>query len=171
MSILRPEGHRQLPSHRASRRPATDANDTVLRATGVLTLIAIGAIHFLQIVPTTEASPLLGISFLMLIAACLIVAARLATGSDHRTWMASATVCGAAIGGYAFTRTFNTLLDSQDAGNWSCMLGMAALFVEVSLLAVSAVSLRTLRARQPALRPARSRARVAPSVPGTSSAA
>jgi hypothetical protein len=92
-----------------------NAIDTVLRATAVLSLLAIGAIHFLQIVPTTEQTPLLGVSFLFLIAACLAVAARLATHSDQRTWIASAVVCAAAIGGYVFTRIFSTPLDNQDA--------------------------------------------------------
>jgi hypothetical protein len=47
-------------------------------------------------------------------------------------------VCAAAVGGYIFTRLFNTPLDNQDLGNWSCMLGLASLFIEVTLLAVSA---------------------------------
>jgi hypothetical protein len=146
-------------------------NDVVLQATGVLSLLAIGAIHFLQIVPTTENTPLLGVSFLFLIAACLGVAARLATHSDQRTWIASAVVCVAAIGGYAFTRTFSTPLDNQDAGNWSCMLGLAALFVETTLLALSAYAARTHRALQAAVRPARSSAESPRVVPGNSSAA
>ena len=133
MSIL-PSKSDSAVRHRSTGPLPTNANDAVLRATGVLSLLAIGTIHFLQIVPTTEATPLLGVSFLILIAACLAVAGRLATRSDHRTWLASAVVCAAAIGGYVFTRTFSTPLDNQDAGNWSCMLGLAALFVETTLL-------------------------------------
>lgn len=125
-------------------------SDSVLRATGVVSLLAIGAIHFLQIVPTTESTPLLGVSFLLLIAASLGVAARLATRGGHLCWTASALVCAAAIGGYVFTRTFSTPLDNQDAGNWSCMLGLAALFVETTLLGFSAYAVRSLRAVQQA---------------------
>ena len=124
-------------THRAAGQPSISANDAVLRATGVLSLLAIGAIHFLQIVPTTESTPLLGVSFLALIAASIVVAGRLATRANHRTWIASALVCASAIGGYLFTRLFNSPLDNQDAGNWSCMLGLAALFVETNLLAAS----------------------------------
>ena len=90
MSILQPKSDSAV-RHRSTGPLPTNANDAVLRATGVLSLLAIGTIHFLQIVPTTEATPLLGVSFLILIAACLAVAGRLATRSDHRTWMASAT--------------------------------------------------------------------------------
>ena len=117
------------PPRRPAKRPPVAANDSVLRAIGVLSLLAIGAIHFLQIVPTTEQTPLLGVSFLFLIAAAVAVAARLATHDDAFTWMATAAVSAAAILGYVFTRTFSTPLDNQDAGNWSCMLGLAALFM------------------------------------------
>ena len=95
MSIL-PSKSDSAVRHRSTGPLPTNANDAVLRATGVLSLLAIGTIHFLQIVPTTEATPLLGVSFLILIAACLAVAGRLAIRSDHRTWMASAVVCAAA---------------------------------------------------------------------------
>jgi hypothetical protein len=151
MSILQPMSEFAVRTHRSSGPLSMNANDAVLRATGILSLLAIGAIHFLQIVPTMESTPLLGVSFLFLIAACLAVAARLATHGDHRTWTASALVCAAAIGGYAFTRTFSTPSDNQDAGNWSCMLGLAALFVEATLLAFSAYAALTKRALQRAV--------------------
>ena len=99
MSILQPISDLAVRQTPVSGPESANANDAVLRATGVVSLLAIGAIHFLQIVPTTESTPLLGVSFLFLIAACLAVAARLATRSDQRTWMASAVVCAAAIGG------------------------------------------------------------------------
>jgi hypothetical protein len=132
----------------ARSRPALVANDAVFRATGVLSLLSIGAIHFLQIVPTTEQTPLLGVSFLFLIAACVAVAARLATSGDRRIWQATAAVSVAAIGGYIFTRTFNTPLDNQDAGNWSCMLGLAAMFIETVLLGFSAYAAVATRTSQ-----------------------
>jgi hypothetical protein len=170
MFILQPKSASAVRRRSTGPLP-TNANDAVLRATGVLSLVAIGTIHFLQIVPTTEATPLLGVSFLILIAACLAVAGRLATRSEHRTWMASVVVCAAAIGGYVFTRTFSTPLDNQDAGNWSCMLGLAALFVETTLLAFSAYAALTQRALLTAVRPARPGVESRRIVPGTRRAA
>src|ERR1700693_5977529 len=108
MSILPPLTNLAVRTHRATGPQSLNANDAVLRATAVVSLLAIGAIHFLQIVPTTEATPLLGVSFLFLIAACVAVAARLATHSDRVSWIASAGVGAAAIGGYVFTRIFST---------------------------------------------------------------
>jgi hypothetical protein len=171
MSILQPISDFAAGKYRSTVPRPTNANDAVLRATGVVSLLAIGAIHFLQIVPTTEQTPLLGVSFLFLIAACLAVAARLATHRDQRTWIASAVVCAAAIGGYVFTRTFSTPLDNQDAGNWSCMLGLAALFVETTLLTFSAYAALTHRAVQTVDRQARTSRKSPHIVPGNSSAA
>jgi hypothetical protein len=171
MSILQPMSDFAVRTHRSTGPLSMNANDAVLRATGVLSLLAIGAIHFLQIVPTTESTPLLGVSFLFLIAGCLAVAARLATRGDHRTWAASAVVCAAAIGGYVFTRTFSTPLDNQDAGNWSCMLGLAALFVETTLLAFSAYAAFTKKALQMAVHEARPTGASSWTVPENASAA
>src|ERR1700735_2955195 len=171
MSILQPVTNLALRKHRPRGPPSPTATAPALRAPAVLSLLAIGAIHFLQIVPTTEQTPLLGVSFLFLIAACLAVASRLATHSDQRTWIASAVVCAAAIGGYLFTRIFSTPLDNQDAGNWSCMLGLAALFVETTLLAFSALHALAHRAVENSLTQARSSRQPARVVPGNSHAA
>jgi hypothetical protein len=96
---------------------------------------------------------LLGLAFLALIVATLVLEARLATSGDARTWMAIAFISAGAIGGYAFTRTFHTPFDNVDVGNWSCMLGLAALFVETTLLASSVYAAMIVRILQPAVVP------------------
>jgi prolipoprotein diacylglyceryltransferase len=95
---------------------------TALRPTGVVALLGIGAIHFLQIVDTFQSTPLLGLAYAALIAACVAAAGLISV---------------AVIIGYAFTRLVGTTFDNQDVGNWSCMLGLASLFVEAALLAIS----------------------------------
>jgi len=128
------------------------ADGAMLRAIGAMTLVGIGAMHFLQIVPTFEATPLLGVAYVMFITACVLVAARLVTRGDARTWAAAGVVCAAALAGYAFTRVLSTPFDNQDVGNWSCMLGLAALFVEGLAVALSAYVLALgAEARQPAV--------------------
>jgi hypothetical protein len=47
--------------------------------------------------------------------------------------------------GYAFTRLVGTTFDNQDVGNWSCMLGLASLFVEAALLALSGFAMTLVR--------------------------
>jgi hypothetical protein len=117
------------------------ADPTVLRSTGVVALLAIGAIHFLQIVPTIEQTPLLGAGYVALIAASIVVAAWLAVANDARAWAAAGLLSAAVLAGYAFTRLVGTTFDNQDVGNWSCTLGLASIFVEGSLLAVSGSAL------------------------------
>jgi hypothetical protein len=109
----------------------------VLRATGVVALLAVGAIHFLQIVPTIEQAPLLGAGYVAIIALSVAIAARLVVANDARAWAAAGMLSLAVLVGYAFTRVVGTTFDNQDVGNWSCMLGLASIFVEGSLLALS----------------------------------
>ena len=65
-------------------------------------------------------------------------------------WLPVAGLGLAVIGGYMFTRTFSTPLDNQDVGNWACTLGMAALFVEASLVAIAAYAISHGRRLMPA---------------------
>jgi hypothetical protein len=113
------------------------ARDVMLRAIGVVVLLGIAVIHFAQIVQTFQGTPLLAGAYLVLIGACVVVAGRLVTDGDTRAWMGAGLIGAGAIAGYVFTRVLNTPLDNQDVGNWSCMLGLAALLVESSLLTFS----------------------------------
>jgi hypothetical protein len=143
------------PIHRMNTRESTQrgADPTVLRATGVVALLAIGAIHFLQIIPTVQQTPLLGVGYVGLIAASVVVAVWLVVADDMRAWVAAGLLSAAVLVGYAFTRFVGTAFDSQDVGNWSCMLGLASIFVEVSLLAVSgaAVAATKVKVSEPSI--------------------
>jgi hypothetical protein len=129
----------------------------MLRAIGVIMLIGIAAMHFLQLVATFEATPMLGAAYVAFIAACLIVAARLITTGDGAAWLMAGGICAAAVAGYAFTRVLSTPFDNQDVGNWACMLGLAALFIESLVLVLGAYAL----AGDPAARPADGTAMIA----------
>jgi hypothetical protein len=120
----------------------------MLRAIGILILLGIGAMHFLQIVVTFKGAPLLGGAYLVLIAACLLVAGGLVSRGSARTWAAAGLVGAGSIAGYIFTRLLSTPLDNQDVGNWSCMLGLAALFAEGTLLMFSGYALAGQRSRR-----------------------
>jgi hypothetical protein len=115
------------------------ASEAMLRASAIMALFGIIVIHFVQLVPTFQTMPLLGVAYLGLIAATTVVGARLVKGSpcQIRLWMPAAVLGVLALGGYAFTRVFSTPLDNQDVGNWACTLGMAALVVEGLLVALS----------------------------------
>lgn len=140
--MSKPTHHRSAPAERLNV-----GDEAVLRATAIFSLLAIGAIHFLQVVATFEATPLLGVAFLALVAATVFVAAGFLTTPDRRAWLRAGLLGLAAIVGYVFTRTVTSPLDTQDVGNWSEMLGLAALFVEAGVLALSLYGLA--RAAEP----------------------
>ena len=131
----------------------TAVADAVMRATGVLALMGIAVIHLVQLVPTFQATPLLGAAFVLLIAATVVVGARLISSklSGKQLWFPVVVLGFAAIGGYVFTRIVSTPLDNQDVGNWACMLGIAALFVEGLLVALSAYAMAVAPRRQGAV--------------------
>ena len=117
------------------------ADPAILRTTGVVALLGIGIIHFVQIVPTLQQTPLLGLGYVALIAASVAVAAWLAVANDVRAWVAAGLLSVAVLVGYVFTRLVGTTFDNQDVGNWACTLGLASIFVEISLLALSGAGL------------------------------
>ena len=123
---------------------AVDA--TSLRPTGAVALLGIGAIHFLQIVDTFQSTPLLAVAYVGLVAACVAVAGWLLVTGDVRAWAAAGLISVAVILGYAFTRFVGTTFDNEDVGNWSCMLGLASLFVESALLALSGYAMALVHA-------------------------
>jgi hypothetical protein len=128
----------------------------ILRATAIVMLLGIAVVHVVQLVPTFQQTPLLGIAYILLIVAAVAVGAHLVRGSASSVylWLPAAGLGFAVISGYAFTRMFSTPFDKVDVGNWSCTLGMAALFVEGMLVAISAYAIshgrRLLPARVPA---------------------
>jgi hypothetical protein len=127
--------------------------NAILRAMGAMFLMALAVIHVVQLVPTIQQTPLLGVAYVLLIAASIVVAARLVRGgtSSTRLWLPVAGLGLAVFIGYTFTRMLSTPLDNQDVGNWSCMLGLASIFVEALLVAMSsyAMSIRQATVRVP----------------------
>jgi hypothetical protein len=103
-----------------------------------LGLGAVAVIHFSQVVSTVEETPWLGAAFVALTLACMVLAGQLLQRGGRWLWTQVAVVNLTAIGGYAFTRLFSTPFDSTDVGNWSEMLGLAALFIEGTLVLLAA---------------------------------
>jgi hypothetical protein len=138
-------------SNHSTHTTSTAVVDAVMRATALLALMGIAVIHLVQLVPTFQATPLLGVAFVGLIAGALVVGAQLINPrlSHTRLWLPVLALSAASIGGYVFTRVVNTPLDNQDVGNWQCMLGIAALFVEGTLVALSAYAMSAASRRRP----------------------
>jgi hypothetical protein len=115
----------------------------ILRASGIVLLMSLAAIHIVQLVPTFQQTPLLGVAYVLLIAATIVVGARLVRGhqSVGKLWLPVVALGVAVLVGYTFTRILSSPLDNQDVGNWACMLGLAALFVEGLMVALAAYAI------------------------------
>ena len=125
----------------------------ILRATGIVLLMSLAVIHVIQLVPTFQQTPLLGGAYVFLIAAAVVVGARLVQGHQAalQLWLPVAALRAAVFAGYAVTRMLSTPLDNPDVGIWACTLGLAALFVEGLMVAVVAyaISLRRIASPEP----------------------
>jgi hypothetical protein len=140
ISLLSRE-HASTQTPPASVDPSSAAaTHAILRASGLVMLLGIAVIHVVQLVPTFHQTPLLGVAFILLIVSAVAVGAHLVrgAGSSMYLWLPVAGLGLSVVSGYTFTRVFSTPLDNVDVGNWSCTLGMAALFVEGMLVAIAA---------------------------------
>ncbi|MEA2299438.1 MAG: hypothetical protein QOF77_2374 [Solirubrobacteraceae bacterium] len=129
----------------------TVARDVLTRGLAVIGLLGIALIHVLDAIPTFSELPYKGWMYTSLIVSAVVVAGMLVRGSSRAAWAASATLVLGAIAAFVYSRTVGLPGAAADIGNWSEPLGVAALFVESAVLAVSAYAMA-------AVAPARARA-------------
>jgi hypothetical protein len=119
------------------------------RAVGALALAALAVIHVVDLPGTLGPDRLVGIGYLGIIAAAVLIGGVLLARSHWLAW-AAAAVAVSAMGGYILTRAVpgGFLGDHGDVGNWHCPLGIAALSVEsVIVLLVLLVAAGAWQAR------------------------
>ena len=106
------------------------------RAVGALALAGLAVIHVVDLPGTLGPTPLVGLGYLGIIAAAILIAGVLIARPHWLAWGAAAAVAGSAMGGYILTRALpgGFLGDHHDVGNWHCPLGIAALSVESVIL-------------------------------------
>jgi hypothetical protein len=120
------------------------------RAVTALALAALAVIHVVDLPGTLGPTPLVGIGYLGIIAAAILIGGVLIARPHWLAWAAGAAVATLAMGGYILTRALRGgfLGDHGDVGNWHCPLGIAALSVEsVIVLLVLLVGLGAWQAR------------------------
>ena len=120
---------------RLSPSPPAPGADVIARAVGALALAALAVIHVVDLPATLGPLPLVGLGYLGIIAAAVLVGGVMITRSHWLAWVAAGGLAVSAMGGYVLTRTVGGFLgDHGDVGNWRCPLGMAALSVETLLI-------------------------------------
>jgi hypothetical protein len=120
------------------------------RAVGALALSALAVIHVVDLPGTLGPTPLVGIGYLGIIAAAILIGGVLIVRPHWLAWAGAGAVAGSAMIGYVLTRALRGgfLDDHGDVGNWHCPLGITALSVEsVIILLVLLVGLGAWQAR------------------------
>jgi hypothetical protein len=128
----------------ASARVVTD-DERIARGVGAAGLLGVGLIHFLDVFDKFHETAYIGVLYLALIAASLVAAHRLIMVGDRRAWLLTGGLAAATFAAYAVSRTVGLPASSDDIGNWTEPLGLASLFVEGAVVALSAEMLLRLR--------------------------
>jgi hypothetical protein len=120
------------------------AEEACLRPAGFVGLLGIAMIHFVDLPKTWKEKPLIGALFLALIVGC-VLAAGVLVWMPRRGWQAAGVLGALAFGSYVVSRTWGLPTSTNDIGNWTEPLGLAALFVEGMLVAMSVWAIAALR--------------------------
>lgn len=115
------------------------ARNMVLRSLGVGALLVTGLIHAKEAGTKLEEVRYLGIGYLLLIAATGI-AAGLLVANDRRGWLLGGLACAATLIGYTLSRTTGLPLSSDDVGNWSESIAIAAGLAEIVVVVGAALA-------------------------------
>jgi hypothetical protein len=138
--------------------------DAIARTVAVVGLSTIALIHLLDAHDTFLASPWKGWLYVGLIVGSLATAAVLLRRSDPRAWAAAGALALGAFAAFVWSRTVGLPGGADDIGNWWEPLGLASLFVEGLVVALSASVLRERFSAAPSGVTRRSRRR--PAFPG-----
>jgi hypothetical protein len=97
-------------------------------------------IHVVDLPLTLGPTPLIGIGYVGIIAAAVLVGGAMIACSHWLAWASAGVLAAAAMGGYVLTRALSAgfLGDHGDVGNWRCPLGIAALGVETIIILLAA---------------------------------
>jgi hypothetical protein len=126
------------------------AREIVARTVAAVGLAGIALIHLLDSISKFHETPYMGWMYVGLMISCLAVAATLLRANVREAWLAAIALPASAIAGFTLTRTTGLPQAHGDVGNWSEPLGLAALFVEVAVIAVAGYALAALQpARMP----------------------
>ncbi|KAA1249340.1 hypothetical protein F0Q45_15605 [Mycobacterium simiae] len=107
-------------------------------------LVFVAAIHVAELEEHLREQPIIGVGFILLIIACLLIAMAAAVRDTATAYSVAAITGAVAIAGYVFVRTAPIFDLAQEAEAWLEPLGVTALVTESALIAVA---LRALTGR------------------------
>ncbi len=140
--------HMQTITHTTASSPRTISIDShsVHRGAVVVGLLAIALIHVLDLPGKWEETRYLGVGYVLVIAASLVLAELNANRVRAWSLYASAGLSIAVLAGFIVNRTVGMPGATEDIGNWGEPLGLASLFVEFITVWVTLRAVQMLRA-------------------------
>lgn len=101
-----------------------------------------GAAHVPVIRDHLQEAPYMGVLFVLLTAACLLLAAAVLVHDAPVVYAAAGLICGLAIVGYAATRLVAFPMLADDVGNWLEPLGAVSVLSESIVVVVALAALQ-----------------------------
>ncbi len=128
------------------------ARELAMRATAAVGLAGIALIHLLDSIGKYQETRYVFWLYVGLMVGSLVTAGAVLISERRIVWSAAAALAASAIAGYVLSRTTGLPNATDDIGNWTEPLGLASLFVEGCVVAVSVLALRVGAAPSTALR-------------------
>ncbi len=132
-----------------SRNSADLLSDGVLRRVAAFAALVAAAVHIPVTPEHLEHAPYIGVLFVALTIACVVLAVGLLLSENSVVAVVAATICLQAIIGYILTRLVALPLLSDDVGNWLEPLGVTAIISESVVVATCVVLVARRRPGQP----------------------
>src|SRR5437764_8319979 len=122
----------------------TNDHDHAGRAVGIVGLLGIGLIHLLDSIGKYGETRYIFWMYIGLIAGTIVLSGWLLHRESRLAWLAAGLLAASAIAGFVLSRTTGLPNAKGDIGNWTEPLGLASLFVEGCLVALSTYKVATL---------------------------
>src|SRR3954447_20747471 len=122
----------------------TNDHDHAGRAVGIVGLLGVGLIHLLDSIGKYHETRYVFWMYIALIAGAIVVSGWLLHRESRLAWLGAGALAASAIAGYVLSRTTGLPSSKGDIGNWAEPLGLASLFAEGCLVALSGYKVATL---------------------------
>jgi hypothetical protein len=127
--------------------------DQVGRAVGIVGLVGIALIHYLDAFNVIDESKLVFLLYLLLMVTTLVASAVLLRTDSRLTWLLATGAAGLTILGYVASRTIGLPGLTDDIGKWTEPLGLASLWVEGVVFVLAAYKVLTTPSIQRRVKP------------------
>jgi hypothetical protein len=108
-------------------------------------MLAAAAFHLPVIAAHLVEAPYMGILFIALSGACVVLAAVLINFDSPAIYALAVLTCGSAVAGYGASRLVAFPMLADDVGDWAEPLGVASVVAELVVVVTGCIALRGTR--------------------------